>query len=70
MTDADRDEAAIAEIAVKAAEEKRAKEIEEWESIPECADCGRDRWTDNLDQHRKSVKRGATPDVLVCVDCR
>ena len=61
LTDADRDEAAIAEIVVKAAEEKRAKEIEEWESIPECATCGRDRWTDNLDQHRKSVSARRRP---------
>ena len=54
----------------EAAAAKAAADLAEWESIPPCADCGRERWTDDLDKHRKAVKRGATPDVLVCLDCR
>ena len=37
--------------------------------IADCATCG-EPWTSDLVRHQRAIMRGATPDVLVCVDCR
>ena len=54
----------------EAADAKAAADLAEWEAIWPCAGCGLEHWTDDLERHRKFVKRGGDESGTVCDGCK